>query len=696
MKLFRTIKPLLIAILCVGMVLPSAVSCDVSGTDPKPETSSTEPSDTGEDTKPVTDYTTESDTQPETDPEIVTETEEITDSETQPVEEPAITVQALAEALRSSRYQWENPLKVDLCGLSDPAAVGIDKAAFEKVLYSVGDDAAYQTVVIVTDYGITQDAKDNSPAFNDMMTALSDTAGKVKIVFPAGTYRFSSTLRIAGCSGFTFCSDTPGTPFEILMTEWTPGIRISDSTDIQINDMAFDYTIPSAIAGTIVSGSENSVVIRVNDTFDLSDAHYNGGNINWGSYMEMVRDDLTGEYYPDINGNLLYNSTGDGIRNIKAGSWNADTHELTLEFLNRIVCPDKGTTVCVAYTMYENFGIYAENSENLRLESVRLYHTMGMAIGMISCKDVFLNRVFLSPREGTDMLMTATADGLHCISCTGEIMVTNSVFEKSHDDCMNINSRFLSVVNAGEGAIQLEGMVVPVHIGDELDVYSKNNLQYIGTIKVCRIDGNTVYGDGIVAEMQNAFACNITTNPTLTIRNCFFGNKRNRGLLIQVRNVLIENCTFQNIVHDTLQILSVPSSFGEGIVPRNVTVRNNKFITCNQSHINLFSWAPSGGKSAGTIRDVYVTNNYFYNSISPSIQISTGGDLNIHNNLFDTIGSVQANNRYNIWVSVSEDVVIRDNLGVNMTNRYNMVNEREISRDKECKNVVVENNKALD
>ena len=255
------------------LMSPLAACTPAPGTQPAsgdPETDVTDPATVPEN---------ESVTKPETaHPEdTVTETEEITDSETQPVEEPAMTVQVLAEALRSSRYHWENPVKVDPCGLSDPTAVGIDKAAFAEVLYPVGDDAAYRTVVNVADYGITPDAQDNSPAFNDMMTALtaltalSDTAGKVKIVFPAGTYRFSSTLRIVGCSGFTFCSDTPGTPFEILMTEWTPGIRISDATDIQINDMAFDYTLPSAIAGTIVSGTENSVVIRVNDAFDLSD-----------------------------------------------------------------------------------------------------------------------------------------------------------------------------------------------------------------------------------------------------------------------------------------------------------------------------------------------------------------------------------------------------------------------------------------
>ena len=114
MKLFRTIKPLLIALLCVGMVLPSAVSCNGngSGTDTTPETSSTEPSTTGEDTKPVTDPATEPAAQPETDPETVTE------PETESPEEIAKRKQEAIDAL----YQATPNVLLPIGGWSTPAA----------------------------------------------------------------------------------------------------------------------------------------------------------------------------------------------------------------------------------------------------------------------------------------------------------------------------------------------------------------------------------------------------------------------------------------------------------------------------------------------------------------------------------------------------------------------------------------------
>lgn len=114
MKLFRTIKPLLIALLCVGMVLPSAVSCNGngSGTDTTPETSSTEPSTTGEDTKPVTDPATEPATQPETNPETVTE------PETESPEEIAKRKQEAIDAL----YQATPNVLLPIGGWSTPAA----------------------------------------------------------------------------------------------------------------------------------------------------------------------------------------------------------------------------------------------------------------------------------------------------------------------------------------------------------------------------------------------------------------------------------------------------------------------------------------------------------------------------------------------------------------------------------------------
>lgn len=627
----------------------------------------------------------------ETVPETAAETE------TTPEPSAALTPYQVADLLRAGHNQ--TPVaEHDACGLSDPSVVGLNEVELNTVLYPAPADDTCRTIVHVADYGITPENENNSKAFDKMMMDLADTVGRVKILFKPETYRFDSTIKITGVSRMCFCSEEAGKPFTFLMTEWTPGIRVTDSSDVQFVDMALDYETPSAVSGVIVSAADKSVVIRVDDAFDLTDPHYRGGKVYYGSYMEFMKDADTGDFTPDPNGNLLYNSTGDGIRNIETGKYDADTHELTLTFKNEIKKPAEGTRVNVAYTMYDNCGIDFAGCRNAKLESVHVYHTTGMAIAVTNTENVYLNRVFISPREGSPMLMTATADCFHCISCTGEIVVTSCRFELSHDDAMNINGRFLTVTGNKGDTITVESLNVPVSVGDELELLSKDDLHVVGTVTVQAIKGNTLTCDGVTDDMKDCFVGNITTSASLTVRNCFFGNKRNRGMLIQTRRVLIENCIFRNIVHGPIQVLCVPSSFGEGICPVDVTIRNNKFIGCAGTDVNVFSWAANGRKAAGVIRDVTVTNNYFNRSIYYPVQVSTGGNVTVDHNLFDNVCAAASgmSTRALIRVTESCDVKVSDNCAVTMPKKFTLTNEREVARDKLSENVVFGNNVELD
>ena len=619
---------------------------------------------------------------------------------TEPTTEPSLSAYEVIERLRASDYATSLG-RTDACGLADPSAVGARPEAFDTVLYPVPDDDAVDNLVNVLTFGVTPEADDNSAALRKLLTLVSEMEGSVKLVFPVGTYRFASTLDFSGQADLYVCSDQPGTPFSVLMTRWVPGIQLRNARNIQFNDYAFDYETPSAIWGEVIGGDAKArtVSIRVHDSFDLSNPCYNGGKVTWGSYMEMYRDEETGKYCPDDAGNLLYNSTGDRIRNLEDGVYDVASHTLTLTFREKINLPKTGTIVNVAYTMYENFGFHASECENIRLEGVYLYHTTGMAIGMSSCRNVYINRVFLSPREG--MLMSATADGLHCMNCTGDIVVTGCVFEASHDDCMNINGRFLTVISSSGNTLTMAGLNVPVYPGDTLEVYSKQDLHCVGSFTVTAVDETndilTVAEDtgGTIAD---CFAANLTQCPTLTVRDCLLGNKRNRGMLIQVRNVTVEHCTFRNICHGPVQIFSVPSSFGEGIMPAHVTVQNCKFFRCGDTDINIFSWSASGGTAPGTVQDVTIYNNFFCESTYYPVQVSTGGGIVVAQNLFDRIGSRPSsmNPKCAIRVTCSKDVILRDNWMLPYNSRFRIMNEQEAKRDQRNENIVEEGSVLLD
>jgi hypothetical protein len=378
--------------------------------------------------------------------------------------------------------------------------------------------------------------------------------------------------------------------------------------------------------------------------------------------MEFRYDEATGKYVPDAGGNLLYNSTGDPWNNaITKGVYDASKKELTLTFKDgRYKTTSTGVKVNVAYTMYENFGFHATGGENIYVEGVTFYHTMGMAIGMSAVENVYLNRFKLTPREGR--LMTATADGFHCGSCKGEIVVTNSVFEYSHDDSFNIKGAYGKVVANTPKSISYDpAKEIPVEVGDVLDFYSATDFKYLGTFTVKKVDtAKSKYDIKESAgslDLTNAYIVNDTQINSLTVRNSFFGNKRNRGMLIQCRDVEISGCTFQNILHGPLMIHSTADHFAEGIMPKNVVIKNNKFLNNTSADINVFTNGPDGAV-ANTIMGVEVSNNFFYQSHSRPINYKSVGDAKITNNF---IYNFSKSLSYVIYVQVSENVEVSKN-----------------------------------
>ncbi len=614
-----------------------------------------------------------SDTLPETQPNLESESE--TMPETTPETEALLSRDDAVDLLAGSVYT--NPIRTEtFLGLSDPSNVGIKEAELEDVKYPIPADADCAHVYVVTEHGITTDGTANAAAFNTLMTELASVSGVKKVVFPAGVYPFEDTLRVSGVSDLYICAEEGGL-FEIRMTEWKQGIAVNGCRNLHWNNFAFDYAVPTAVSGEVVSCDKNAgkVVIRINEEFDLSDPRYNGGKITWGSYMEFKLDRATDKYIPNDKGNLLYNSTGDGIKKISDGTYNPETRELTLTFSQTISAVKTGTRVNVAYTMYEYFGMNAQNCENIYLENANFYHTAGMTFGAGNTKNIYMNRFRLSPREGSARLMTATADGLHFGNCTGEVILTNSVLEYSHDDCLNIKGSYAAVTGSDEHTIFYDrsSTNIGVEVGETIDVYETNTFRFVGSYTVTAVDaafGKYTVSESVTEDLSSGYmVCNASKSPKFTAHNCFFGNKRNRGMLIQCRGVEISNCTFQNIVHGAIQILSVADIFAEGIMPRDVVVRNNKFLGNAIEDVHIFTWG-RGGTTPGTIRNVTVENNYFGGTGAYPVDILGGGDITVASNLFDghTVRSA-------VSIQKSESIRVTGNLSYpKRANGYRTVN----------------------
>ena len=541
----------------------------------------------------------------------------------------------LISALRSSPYRAD--IENGEYGLRDASLVGADIGAFSKTLYPVPDDGEFESVNVIR-------AGSSLKTLNDAIASLKNVAGKKLVRFEKGVYRFNGTVNVNGVNDIYF----DGNGSEIVFVTWCKGFTLANCKNVHFNDLAVDYDPSPAVSGKVVScdTSLKTVTIRVNDEFDLSHSLYNGGKIGFGSYVEFTEDE-NGDLYPNPYGNLLYNSTGDKVQNILNGLYNASEKQLTLQFTS-IKNVQPGTNVSVAFTMYEYETFRIENCEKIYFEGCDVYSSAGMTYIFRTVTGVYFNRTHLRLKEGSSRLMTATADGLHTNDVCGDLHVTACIFENSHDDSVNICSFYKKITSASGRTISCDSPDsvhnFPIKAGDVLEIYDPETFEFLGSFIATSVNSAftsyTVTLNKPVKEgLRGMIVGNVTRSPAVKITDCIFRNKRNRGILLQSRNCEVSNNAFINVVHGALSLHSVLDIFSEAIVPANVRVFNNKFINGNAGYgldgdVSVFAYGNTGRSVSGSVKNITVSNNFFYRTSQAGISFRAAGDCRAENNLF--------------------------------------------------------------
>lgn len=595
------------------------------------------------------------------------------DSENEPKEENReVDGMELIQTLKSTPYR--SAISNTEYGLSDASAVGADEAAFTRVLYPVPENG-FEHVYDAADYGVAPGAEKNERDLNGLLKELQSVAGLKKIVFQKGVYTFTGTIELKDVEDLYFVGDET----EFVFSNWCVGYSIENCKNVHMNDISTDYDPSPVVAGEIKTCDVNAktVTISLTDEFDLSDSRYNGGTINYGSYMEFCEDE-NGTLYPNADGNLLYNSTGDRVKNIESGSYNASANELTLTF-KTMKAVKVGTKVSVAFTMYEYATFNVKKCEGVYLEGCNVYCSAGMTFMFHTVKNSYLNRTNLMLKEGSDRLMTATADGFHGNDCVGDLIITGSVYENSHDDSINICSFYKNITANYAKEITCTATSstnFPIEEGDIIEIYAPATFELYGTYTVKDVHKSlltyTLTVDKFIRDdLIGKIVGNVTRSPKVKINDCIFRNKRNRGILLQSRDSDISNNTFQNIVHGGISLHSALDIFAEALVPGNVTVTNNKFINNNagfglEGDVSVFAYGSTGKGVAGAIKNITVKNNFIYGCAQAGVSLKSAGNSEVLNNLFYNTGLRRSSDGLfaAVRVVVSEEIKTSGNCAV--------------------------------
>lgn len=431
----------------------------------------------------------------------------------------------------------------------------------------------------VTDFGaVPDDGKDDTQA---ILAALEECKRhpSATLVFPKGQYdltagsnpRNSGVLfPVSGVHGLTI--DGKGS---VLMVNGITGLFwFERCTDLTLTNLTVDCARPPFSQGRVVEVGERYFDVLVEPEYPVQ------GGERVEAYMEY--DPQT--RLPMRNGLEEYYSVQ------RTELPRPQVLRLHLSHTPRVT---PGVLVVLRHQVYSYNAFVCERCQDVQVRDVTVHTIPGMGFVAQVCTNVTLSRYRVLPRPASGRIMSTTADASHFGGCKGTIRLSDCLFEGMGDDGVNIKSGlYLSMLrrvdaHTVEARHNLKMLDTP-DPGDLMEISHVDDLLPYATAVVKRVE---VLEDGVQRlEFESALPAelragdvfgNATRVPRVRISRCEVRHNRARGMLIQTRDAVIENCRFHGCTSAGILVLTEVAHFFESIGTRDVTVRGCAFENVN-------------------------------------------------------------------------------------------------------------------
>ncbi|MEI6520156.1 MAG: right-handed parallel beta-helix repeat-containing protein [bacterium] len=343
--------------------------------------------------------------------------------------------------------------------------------------------------------------------------------------------------------------------------------------------------------------------------------------------------------------------------------------------------PEIGWNVVVRHQVYGYDAFVFNKCENVLLEDVTVNAVPGMAVIGWGSRDITIRRIKVIPAG--DGWMSATADAMHFNACRGTITVEDSEFAGMGDDAINIHAMYgLATGRVDDHTLAVararmhpyydkvrstwdapeKGDIIEYSGGDEpllpqgqltVNSFSQDTEQQRTIIK---FKEKLPAGAG-----ENTVLTNISTSPKVRISRCKVHSNRARGFLLQTRDVVVNDCIFEDISGAGIQICTDAAEWWESLGSRDVTIKNCIFKRCNfgvahrEAALDIFSDLPKGRQSAaGVHQHLHILDNIFEDNTGAAINVGSADDVEINKNRFAT------GNNPTVIIMNSRNVTITD------------------------------------
>lgn len=430
------------------------------------------------------------------------------------------------------------------------------------------------------------------------------------LIVPQGTYHFYPELAFekyayvsnnsAGLKRFVFdltgledfVLDAKGSKF--ILHGYVSAFTIDGCTDVTVRNLTMDYARTFHSEGRVVRVGDGWVDLRFPDDYiyairngDLHFSDERGNDYPFSHLLEFNYERREPEFM--ASDYWLTDNTIPAEQN-EDGTVRIFKKKLTAKVGN-IMLLGPGHRLCPAFAISDSRGVLIEN--------VNIHHSGGMGVVAQRSGDIELNKVYIEPEEGTDRVISITADATHFSHCDGYVRMIDCHFFNQIDDATNIHGMYGVVKQVlGPDRIivlfphhQQYGLDV-IREGIEVEMLKQMSMKTYDEIKVKDVirlnkEWYEVTFDRPMAE--TASVGDLLTEmryPEVLIKGCRMGNNRARGLLLGSRKkTVIEDCYF-HVPGSPIYFEGDGYYWYEQAGVRDVIIRNNVFDNCNYGYKN--------------------------------------------------------------------------------------------------------------
>ncbi len=318
--------------------------------------------------------------------------------------------------------------------------------------------------------------------------------------------------------------------------------------------------------------------------------------------------------------------------------------------------PEVGWEVVIRHQVYGHDALVFSGCSGVRVEDVEVRAVPGMAVIGWGSRDLEIRRVKVEPAAGG--WMSATADAMHFGACRGTVTVEDCAFAGMGDDAINIHGMYGLATSRPDGrTLEVAGARLHPYYdrargpwdlpepGDVLEYGGgEEPLLPRGRLVVAEARPDPAKGRTLVVFREplpegvgeGTALWNLSTSPAVRVRRCVVRGNRARGMLLQSRDVLLENCVFEDVSGAGLQICTDARDWWESLGARDVTVKACIFRRCNfgvarrAAALDLFADLAKGRQGApGVHRGIRILDCVFEDNTGAALHLGSAEDVEV-------------------------------------------------------------------